>query len=187
MFCYPPSPKLWRAATISLDLVLPQDSNGLPGSRTRRAASSPIFGLPPKGVYHASPVTRRAVGSYPAFSPLPAFAEAMTGGLFSVALSGNYFPPALLGFLPYGARTFLLPYSNGIWKAVARPALRLSFLQRTLRKRVSFSIILSPDVLKVNPIQYTGQISGPLMKRPDVRRFNLVVTRHLSYEKLAVA
>jgi len=29
------------------------------------------------------------------------------GGMFSVALSGNRFPPALPGFLPCGARTFL--------------------------------------------------------------------------------
>ena len=31
-----------------------------------------LFGLAPGGVCHASPVTRRAVSSYLAFSPLPA-------------------------------------------------------------------------------------------------------------------
>ena len=33
------------------------------------------------------PVTRRAVGSYPAFSPLPRHAKAKQGGIFSVTLS----------------------------------------------------------------------------------------------------
>ena len=67
-----------------------------------RAGSPLLFGLAPRGVFRASPVARRAVGSYPTFSPLPAKAlfpddeqvslppvtEALfRGGLFSVALS----------------------------------------------------------------------------------------------------
>jgi hypothetical protein len=47
-----------------------------------RAASS-LFGLAPGGVYHAVPVARSAVGSYPTLSPLPRG----RGGLLSVALS----------------------------------------------------------------------------------------------------
>ena len=31
-----------------------------------------LFGLAPDGVFRAPPITRRAVGSYPTFSPLPA-------------------------------------------------------------------------------------------------------------------
>ena len=51
----------------------------------------PLFGLAPDGVFRASTLTRGAVGSYPAFSPLPSqiqtFAQTWRGGLFSVALS----------------------------------------------------------------------------------------------------
>src|SRR5207249_7306324 len=43
-----------------------------------------LLGLAPTGGCRAAPVARRAVGSYPTFSPLP-FGE--KGGLFSVALS----------------------------------------------------------------------------------------------------
>ena len=69
-----------------------------------RAGSPLLFGLAPRGVFRASPVARRAVGSYPTFSPLPAkallsddeqvslppvTAALSRGGLFSVALSVN--------------------------------------------------------------------------------------------------
>lgn len=56
----------------------------------RRLASGPLlilFCLAPHGVYRASFIAVGAVGSYPAFSPLPFFAEALKGGLFSVTLS----------------------------------------------------------------------------------------------------
>ena len=67
-----------------------------------RAGSPLLFGLAPRGVFRASCVTARAVGSYPTFSPLPnrAALEDVSqvslldvtelrpaGGLFSVALS----------------------------------------------------------------------------------------------------
>ena len=67
-----------------------------------RAGSPLLFGLAPRGVFRASFVAKRAVGSYPTFSPLPAnqlfvgFLQVslrnatvldFTGGLFSVALS----------------------------------------------------------------------------------------------------
>jgi hypothetical protein len=73
-------------------------------SLTSRAGSPLLFGLAPRGVFRASPVARRAVGSYPTFSPLPAkallsddeqvslppvTAALFRGGLFSVALSVN--------------------------------------------------------------------------------------------------
>ena len=52
----------------------------------------PLFGLAPDGVFRAPGLTTGAVGSYPAFSPLPAeisnlHLRLQTGGLFSVALS----------------------------------------------------------------------------------------------------
>jgi hypothetical protein len=71
---------------------------------TSRAGSPLLFGLAPRGVFRASFVAKRAVGSYPTVSPLPAesaFRDVLqvslldatvldfTGGLFSVALSVN--------------------------------------------------------------------------------------------------
>ena len=46
----------------------------------------PLFGLAPDGVFRASSIALGAVGSYPAFSPLPQ-THSYCGGLFSVALS----------------------------------------------------------------------------------------------------
>ena len=46
-----------------------------------------LFGLAPCGVYHAAPVTSRAVRSYRTFSPLPSVACAAKGGSLSVALA----------------------------------------------------------------------------------------------------
>jgi hypothetical protein len=61
-----------------------------------------LFGLAPNGVYPATFVTKSAVSSYLAVSPLP-----LQGGLFSVALSTRYQVWTLSSILPYGARTFL--------------------------------------------------------------------------------
>ena len=55
---------------IYLDLLLPASSSNLPG--TQRATVSFLFGLASDGVYTATSVTREAVSSYLAFSPLPA-------------------------------------------------------------------------------------------------------------------
>jgi len=54
-----------------------------------------LFGLAPQGVFRAFPVTGEAVGSYPAFSPLPAAPEGEAGGIFSVALSVGSLRPAV--------------------------------------------------------------------------------------------
>ncbi len=77
-----------------------------------------LFGLAPDGVFRACAITRAAVGSYPAFSPLP-LTHSSSGGIFSVALSveGTFRLPrpclshphkhGLHGIAPYGVRTFL--------------------------------------------------------------------------------
>src|SRR3989441_4199830 len=69
---------------ISLGWLSPATSRGLPAAQTTRAGSRCLFGLAPTGGCRATPVARRAVGSYPAVSPLP---FGYKGGLFSVALS----------------------------------------------------------------------------------------------------
>src|SRR5207247_4703758 len=56
---------------ISLGWLSPATSRGLPAAPTTRAGSRCLLGLAPTGGYRAAPVARRAVGSYPTFSPLP--------------------------------------------------------------------------------------------------------------------
>ena len=75
---------------IYLALLSPAGSSSLPG--TQRATVLFLSGLAPDGVYTAFPVTREAVSSYLAFSPLPAIG----GRLFSVALSWESPPPDVI-------------------------------------------------------------------------------------------
>src|SRR2546425_65372 len=56
---------------ISLGWLSPATSCGLPAAQTTRAGSRCLLGLAPTGGCRAAPVARRAVGSYPTFSPLP--------------------------------------------------------------------------------------------------------------------
>jgi hypothetical protein len=120
---YKPVPVPLRAAVIHLGRPLLNGSSDLPGSETGRAAPPPLFGLAPRGVYPANPITRIAVRSYRTISPLPlmvgqAFqparrgklkpATTTVGGIFSVALSVSVSGPRpLAGTLPCGDRTFL--------------------------------------------------------------------------------
>ncbi len=60
---------------IYLGLVLPPGSSGLPG--TQRATVLSLSGLASDGVYTASCVTKEAVSSYLAFSPLPVRKQAV--------------------------------------------------------------------------------------------------------------
>ena len=63
--------------TINLVPMLPTESSGLPGGLKSGSLYSSLFSLSPSGVYHASPITQRAVGSYikpksaPPFHPYP--------------------------------------------------------------------------------------------------------------------
>ena len=97
---YRASVALRAASIIPLGRPLPDASCSLPGgsggppSRAFRRIAS-LRGLAPGVVYRAAPVTGRAVGSYPTFSPLPPGAFARGGGLFSVALSSGLLPPGV--------------------------------------------------------------------------------------------
>ena len=108
-----------------------------PLSRTR---SEPLlgflFGLAPDGVFRAPLITRRAVVSYTTFSPLPTVAPcgAMTGGIFSVALSVGttravaarvYPSKTSLGYAASRSMVFGLSSPNSRWKrfsALPKPA-----------------------------------------------------------------
>jgi hypothetical protein len=68
--CKPVSVPL-RVIAIRLGRPLLTGSSSLPGSQTQRAAAPPLFGLAPRGVYHAGNITAAAVRSYRTFSPLP--------------------------------------------------------------------------------------------------------------------
>jgi hypothetical protein len=116
---------VWRSPEAALGTVIsltppergvpPSGMRLIPGNgppkRDGPDAQRSLFCLAPHGVFRAPPVARRAVGSYPAFSPLPGI-RGSTGGLFSVTLSvnGNFRsrPPRVLrGVLSGGVRTFL--------------------------------------------------------------------------------
>jgi hypothetical protein len=73
----------YEQMVISLGWLSPAISCGLPAAQATRAGSRCLFGLAPTGGCRATPVARRAVGSYPTVSPLP---FGYKGGLFSVAL-----------------------------------------------------------------------------------------------------
>jgi len=60
-----------QAAAIPLRRPLLTGSSDLPESETERAAPPLLFGLAPRGVCHAVPITRSAVRSYRTISPLP--------------------------------------------------------------------------------------------------------------------
>ena len=87
---------------IYLVLPLPISSSDLPESTTgRRIAFCSV--LLRMGFTCAFCVTTKAVGSYPAFPPLPAY----TGGLFLLHWPGSHLHRTLSGILPCKARTFL--------------------------------------------------------------------------------
>ena len=94
------------AATIYLGLTLPSASSVLPNRRAGRPLAV-LFGLAAGGVCTAGPVTRTAVGSYPAISPLPVFPEKPSAVCFLLhyPLVRTIWP--LASTLPYVARTFL--------------------------------------------------------------------------------
>ena len=77
-----------------------------PGVVTRRAASSPLFGLAPGGVWLAASVATRAVSSYLAFSPLPRRNAAVC---FLCHFPWDRSRSLLTTSLPFGVRTFLPP------------------------------------------------------------------------------
>src|SRR5213078_2640223 len=89
---------------ISLGWLSPATSRGLPAARTTRAGSRCLLGLAPTGGYRATPVAKRAVGSYPTFSPLPFGYRAVCSLWPCPSPCGAQ---ALPGSLPVGARTFL--------------------------------------------------------------------------------
>ena len=96
----------WTA--IYLDLPLPAGSSNLPGQclrspGSRRAADLSCSVLLRMGFTCAPHVTARAVVSYTAFAPLPAFA----GGIFLLHWPGSRLHRTLSGILPCEARTFL--------------------------------------------------------------------------------
>ena len=78
-----------------------------PGASSGPLSNAPLFGLAPGGVYHASPVTRTAVSSYLAFSPLPL--DKLGAVCFLWHFPWGHPRSPLATTLPCGARTFLPP------------------------------------------------------------------------------
>ena len=99
----PPAPAGAGAVRATITRRLPRRSG---------AGQAPglLLCLAPQKVFRAPRIAARAVGSYPAFTPLPG--ACALGGLFSVTLSvAPGFRPSrpwiLHGLLPGGVRTFL--------------------------------------------------------------------------------
>ena len=84
--------------------VLQQSTRGVPASW---ALSRRLFDLAPVGVCRAAHVTVSAVGSYPAFSPLPAMLRRRSVFCGTVRRAIERTPRSYLATLPNGARTFL--------------------------------------------------------------------------------
>ena len=76
-----------------------------PGASSGPPSNAPLFGLAPDGVCHASPVTRTAVSSYLAFSPLPL--DKLGAVCFLWHFPWGHPRSPLATTLPCGARTFL--------------------------------------------------------------------------------
>src|SRR5256884_3691608 len=89
---------------ISLGWLSPATSRGLPAAQATRAGSRCLLGLAPTGGYRATPVARRAVGSYPTVSPLPLESRAVCS---LWPFPSPHGAGALPGSLPCGARTSL--------------------------------------------------------------------------------
>ena len=136
-------------ATIPLGDPLPSRSSSLPGSGTSHAVA-PLFGLAPDGVYRATAVASRAVGSYPTLSPLPGIRcrrrypfccrqspprvtpparpvriDVLCGSPLRATLSvafglATYGARRLAGILLFGARTFLDPWAAVAWRTSRR-------------------------------------------------------------------
>src|SRR5207237_7415777 len=87
-----------------LGWLSPATSRGLPAAQATRAGSRCLLGLAPTGGYRATPVARRAVGSYPTVSPLPLESRAVCS---LWPFPSPHGAQALPGSLPCGARTFL--------------------------------------------------------------------------------
>lgn len=97
----PGQPSLWEVRCRT-----PQAA--YPSVLTRRAASNPLlFGLAPDGVFPATFVAESAVGSYPAFSPLPDAHKTRPAVCFLWHFPSAHAARVLPGILPFGVRTFL--------------------------------------------------------------------------------
>ena len=80
--------RVMSGVIIYLVLMLPPGSSDLPESR--RATVCFLFGLASDGVYTAFSVTRQAVVSYTAFSPLPLRAVIFCCTFLGVTSTGRY-------------------------------------------------------------------------------------------------
>ena len=131
----------WTAISLR-DLSIPArlaTSATIPGvspdheveQRSRRPL--PLFCLAPHRVFRAPTIARRAVGSYPAFSPLPQ--ACARGGIFSVTLSveESFRPPSPV----YSTRYAAVWCPDFPLEASGRPPPQVSHSPRLLRMQVA--------------------------------------------------
>ena len=148
----------------------PPPCGGRRAGSSRHCCNARLFGLSPGGVYHAPNVSVRAVGSYPAFSPLP---DPPCGG-HRRSESLWHFPSTsfeavlpLATTLPCGARTFLSLITSRPRPSTPRPSspgfqrsrekTTWLFFRLTTDARTSFGIPSEP----LDPLRATRPPASP--------------------------
>ncbi len=136
--------------TINLVPMLPSESSGLPGGLKSGPLYPSLFSLSPSGVYHASLITQKAVGSYikPIIGPhlftltpllsctVAAHCESKKrGGIFSVALSLGSLPlrvteHCILWSSDFPLQIYHFKFNTGSLKRPSRPLLNCYFSSR---------------------------------------------------------
>jgi hypothetical protein len=150
--------------------------------RDRAGDPASLFGLAPHGVYRAPEVALRAVGFYPAFSPLPRRPfERARGGLFSVTLSiGRSFRPGPPRVFPRHAALwcsdFPLPPKRERPSTRAWPVLLWALFlplraQNDGRNEQDGPIKMTPDLALAIPLQMKGKhdvmVKFPILINPS--------------------
>ncbi len=143
--------------TINLVPMLPSESSGLPGGLKSGSLYSSLFSLSLSGVYQASPITQRAVGSYikptsgPTFSPLPCkktFLVSHRAVYFLWHFPWDHSHSVLQSAVSYRARTFLFKdYTINL--SMKRPSCLLLMVQK--KRTLQFvSLLFRPDLVDLN-------------------------------------
>ncbi len=167
----------WTAVTCGLQRPYPGARTGPAPFRLRGKA--PLFGLAPGGVYHAVSVTRNAVSSYLAFSPLPDF----SGGIFSVALS---FPSPGLGItqrLALWCSDFPPGYTGRPPAHLSQNPEKLGALPRSvqslIRQAICKNILFPGNMLKANRVERPGENLCLFVANHETGIADPILSRHL--------
>ncbi len=148
-----------EATIIHLRTPLPTPSSSLPGHSGEQPSNVPCLALLPVGFTLAFPVTRKAVVSYTAVSPLPLHAEAV---YFLWHWPAGYPEWVLPTTVLFGARTFLGLFAQHAIAQLPHPTLKSTGSRRE-RSSVAYGLC-APEQAEPGS---TGCFSGLLCLSPD--------------------